>query len=541
MRLGSSLAAALGALAILHVAPHAQAQAELTEVARLGPSTTPSGANSIGTSVAIDGDYALVGMPSSGADPGTVYVFHRSGGSWSLDSTIADPDTAHNADQFGQAVALHGDVAVIGAPNHATGQGAAWRFERMGSSWTGTALMRSGTTPQRYGASVAITANIIVVGAPDTDLGTAMSTVTVFDVAGGSPQTIVTPGTAGDRFGYAVAAAVSGTTDLIVVTAFDSHAAYAFQSDSGGAWVAAARANFLPGTSTAFGMNVALSEDGSLLAFGDPTAAGPGAVYLLRASAAGMWPDISTATPITAHTTDGTDHFGEVVALDGTTLLVGAPNDDTGGTDAGSAYLFTIETAATSEIARLALSTPMGSDHLGRSVALRAGTSVVGVQPAGTPRAGLAAVFGLPLARGDDCSGSPGSCTTGFCVDGFCCDEGCGGGATDDCSACSMALTGVANGTCAATSAATCMACGGAATCSGRVCMASGCDMGSTMPDDTGSSGGMDGGTTTTHPIVHISGCKCGVGSEGTPRWAGLVCGMLALVVVARRRRAKAR
>jgi photosystem II stability/assembly factor-like uncharacterized protein len=37
---------------------------------------------------------------------------------------------------------------------------------------------------------------------------------------------------------------------------------------------------------------------------------------------------------------------------------------------------------------------------------------------------------------------------SGFCVDGVCCDTACGGGATDDCQACSVAAGGTTDGTC---------------------------------------------------------------------------------------------
>lgn len=48
--------------------------------------------------------------------------------------------------------------------------------------------------------------------------------------------------------------------------------------------------------------------------------------------------------------------------------------------------------------------------------------------------------------------GSP--CASGFCIDGVCCTTRCGGGALDDCEACSVTGGGTTDGTCTALSAA---------------------------------------------------------------------------------------
>ncbi|KAI9021377.1 hypothetical protein DFJ74DRAFT_121991 [Hyaloraphidium curvatum] len=63
---------------------------------------------------------------------------------------------------------------------------------------------------------------------------------------------------------------------------------------------------------------------------------------------------------------------------------------------------------------------------------------------AGTHYCGPAGSCVPKLAQRAACSAA-GECTSGFCVDGVCCDSACGG----TCMACSLAKTGVADGTCA--------------------------------------------------------------------------------------------
>lgn len=72
-------------------------------------------------------------------------------------------------------------------------------------------------------------------------------------------------------------------------------------------------------------------------------------------------------------------------------------------------------------------------------------------------QAALASPFGshrvrarriITVTTGQPCSNAA-DCPTGFCVDGVCCDTACGGGATDDCSACSVAAGAPTNGVCA--------------------------------------------------------------------------------------------
>ena len=100
----------------------------------------------MGTSVDINDDatYIITGAYSydisgGAANVGGAYIFTRSGSTWTQ-QTILTPSDAAAGDGFGRAVAISGDgkYAVVGARTKpsATRVGAAYVFERSGSTWT---------------------------------------------------------------------------------------------------------------------------------------------------------------------------------------------------------------------------------------------------------------------------------------------------------------------------------------------------------------------------------------------------------------------
>src|SRR6185436_14116419 len=91
----------------------------------------------LGKAVALSGDTVLVGAPAdnvgSVVNQGSAYVFRRSSGVWSQEAQLLAPD-GQGGDAFGSTVALEGDVAVVGAPfadtNAGLNAGAIYVFRR---------------------------------------------------------------------------------------------------------------------------------------------------------------------------------------------------------------------------------------------------------------------------------------------------------------------------------------------------------------------------------------------------------------------------
>lgn len=148
------------------------------------------------------------------------------------------------------------------------------------------------------------------------------------------------------------------------------------------------------GAGDLFGTGLALR--GSWLAVGatrdDDLAPDAGAVYLFFLENE-VW---TFKQKLFASDAANADHFGAAIAIDGTQLVVGAPEEDTLGADAGAAYLFTFDGTAWSESAKL-LATSFGgpADGFGSAVDIEAGTVLVGAPGANLVGPGSGAAYAL--------------------------------------------------------------------------------------------------------------------------------------------------
>ena len=85
------------------------------------------------------------------------------------------------------------------------------------------------------------------------------------------------------------------------------------------------------------------------------------------------------------------DSFGASLAVVGNDILVGAPSDDTGATDAGRAYLFDGSTWELLET--FDNPDPQAHDHFGSSVAGVGNYVVIGANQSNNPGPGVAYLF----------------------------------------------------------------------------------------------------------------------------------------------------
>jgi hypothetical protein len=126
-----------------------------------------------------------------------------------------------------------------------------------------------------------------------------------------------------------------------------------------------------------FGSSVAI--DGDTVVIGAPYAGTGGAVYVLRAS------DGEELAKLTASDAAANDLFGSSVAIDGSTIVVGAYEDDDGASNSGSVYVFEKSTWGTyDQVAKLTAADAATWDSFGVSVAIDGATIVIGATLAST-------------------------------------------------------------------------------------------------------------------------------------------------------------
>ena len=307
-----------------------------------------------GRSVSLSGDGTklAVGAPDDddgGSNRGAVYLYTVGGSGATWGSTVmqvvklsngvtrlSSTVSLDNGDRFGKSVSLSagGSKLAVGAYGDDDGgynRGAVYLYTVGGSgaTWGSTvtqvvklshgASLSSGTVSldayDYFGWSVSL-----------SDNGTKLAVGAWGDDDGGSLR--------GAVYLYTVGGATWGSMVTQAVKLSDSHASVSLDN---GDW---------------FGSGVSLSADGTKLAVGarydDDGGGDRGAVYLYTVGGATWGSTVTQAVKLSdSHASvslDNGDNFGTSVALngDGTKLAVGAMGDDTGATNAGAVYLFTV-------------------------------------------------------------------------------------------------------------------------------------------------------------------------------------------------------
>lgn len=305
---------------------------------------------------------------------GAVYVFTRSGTTWSQEAYVKASNADAN-DRFGASVAIWEDTLAVGARNEdgegddvVAAAGAAYVFQRVGVTWVQQAYLKASNpdVSDDFGVSIALWGDTLAVGADREDSA-------------------------------AVGVNADGEDDN---SATSSGAVYVF-GRSKGVWSQAA---YIKASNTeesdGFGTSVALSND--LLAVGadgeDSAATGvdgdqddnshssAGAVYVFT-RVDGAW---SQQAYVKASNTGANDRFGVALAISEQTLAVGAEFEFSAATGlngdgdndfapaSGATYLYDREGTSWSPVAYIKAENANSGDTFGGAVALSEGLLVVG-------------------------------------------------------------------------------------------------------------------------------------------------------------------
>jgi surface protein len=198
-------------------------------------------------------------------------------------------------------------------------------------------------------------------------------------------------GAADDEFGRSVS--IDG--DTMVIGAFGDGgrrgSAYVFTRDTAGdlasGWTQVAKLTASDGAAhDYFGYSVSIDGDTVVIGAYMDNAKGSmsGSVYVFTRDTAGdLTSGWTQVAKLTASDGAGSDYFGPSVSIDGDTMVVGAFGNDDKGSQSGSAYVFTRDTAGDlasgwTQVAKLTADDGAEDDYFGSSVSIDGDTVVIG-------------------------------------------------------------------------------------------------------------------------------------------------------------------
>ncbi len=304
------------------------------------------GSTSWGHSVDISGTTFIAGYPSHRGHSGGVFIMERKGKRWETLNHFKTPDNG-TMDWYGCAVALEGDIAVVGA------------YEHGGKRHKAGALLGGGP-------------GLVYVYKREAKGFEEMVKLKGEDIQND------------DRFGYAVD--MSGNT-LIAGTPFhdeEKGAVYVYQLD-GKQWKQTAKLQADDaGVKNRFGWDCAVHEN--TIVVGAPLAAAParlsGAAYVFKRQG-DAWAQVAKITPDDG---DGGDSFGAAVDVSRDLIIVGANKDENEAKkrSSGSAYIFQLVGDGVTQEAKLTADKPQEGAGFGHSVAIDINRALVGAPTTNT-------------------------------------------------------------------------------------------------------------------------------------------------------------
>ncbi len=295
-------------------------------------------AQAFGGSVAVSDGQVLIGETANMALPGIVYVYGRTADGWSETARITLADMHGPADRFGAAMDADGDLVLIGAP--ILGEGAALLYRRdAGGEWREVGRLTPDGAGEEagFGSAVALDGDVAVVGAAGD--GDGAGAVYVFARSGDTwSQRSRYQGEEGSN-GLGTVVALEGTT-VVASTAqsfeqpvIDVHAFHLDRATGALESLGLLDPGDDLGERNAFGSTLAAS--GSRALVGAPFANGTGSVLVFtRDEATGQW---ARTGSLVAFDAEGFTQFGAAVVIEGDDLWIGAPSADRG---QGSLYHF---------------------------------------------------------------------------------------------------------------------------------------------------------------------------------------------------------
>ena len=193
-----------------------------TYQAEIIPATDPADEAYFGQSVAVQGDLMVIGARNDNPNKaGALYVFRQTSTGWSQMARLTPQDGEKN-DQYGFTVAIAGNTIAVGArradfvkgTKAETDEGTAYVYSVEGNNVKFVTMLTASDAKvgAEFGQSIAIAGDVIAVGAPEADIGQNADSgvVCLFRRSGNRwlefNKVTASDGAAGDGFGYSLAA-----------------------------------------------------------------------------------------------------------------------------------------------------------------------------------------------------------------------------------------------------------------------------------------------------------------------------------------------
>jgi hypothetical protein len=319
--------------------------------------TNPANDDGFGVAVSISGETLVVGASAKDignlVNAGAAYVYVRNGNVWSQQQQLTASDSVGN-ELLGGSVAISGETIVAGARkashSNLNEPGAVYVFTRTGTTWSQQQKLIASDPfhTDELGTSVAISGDTIVACSPDkrnaplNNAGAAYVYVRSGSLWSEQQKLTASDADMNDAFGTSVS--ISGETVIVgargddTPAGVDAGAAYVFVRN-GALWSEQQKLSTSDGMAgDNFGHSVAISGDRAVIcAPFDPPMNGNGVGAYVFERTGSLWTETQKLTR-----NDSTGFFANAVAISGGTIVVGASGDNAAATNAGAAYVFAL-------------------------------------------------------------------------------------------------------------------------------------------------------------------------------------------------------
>ncbi len=309
------------------------AQAQVLETQRL-ISDDIAAEDYFGNAVAVSGDYAIIGAcydDDNGENSGSAYIFYNNSGTWEQYQKITASDGQTN-DFFAITVTISGNYAFATSLLGSSYAGKVYVFFNDEGTWTETAILTAsdGESYDFFGIAMNLADDYAIIGAyGDDDNGS------------------------------------------------QSGSAYIFHNDEG-TWIETAKLTASDGNENDFfGKSVSICDDYAIIGADESannSGANSGTAYIFYNNL-GNWEQTQKIESLDAVVGD---HFGASVSMSGEYAAIGAEYKSDDGTWSGAAYVFRNNSGTWEQNIKLTASDAGSQKHFGSSINITGDTLIVG-------------------------------------------------------------------------------------------------------------------------------------------------------------------